>query len=137
MLIRYKEIWCNETAVEEQGLSAAKRLAYHTTRSLPIMKEIKQWGTQHLEQQTVEQNSALGKAIGYFNKHFTELTSFCRVEGAKLDNNEMEAQLKLVVRNRKNAMFYKTLTGAGIGDIITSMIATADRHGNRCRGQCV
>ena len=29
-------------------------------------------------------------------------------EGAKLDNNRMEAQLKLIVRGRKNFSFYKT-----------------------------
>ena len=37
----------------------------------------------------------------------------------------MEAMLKLIVRNRKNAYFYKTLAGAGISDVITSFIATA------------
>ena len=138
ILMRYKEIWINETTTVEQELSPAERLAYHQTHSLGIMEEIQSWGKQHLEQETVEQNSALGKAISYFNKHFTELSCFCRLEGVKLDtlillqaifrihpihgdNNEMEAQLKLVVRNRKNAMFYKTLSGASIADVVTSM----------------
>ncbi len=44
-----------------------------------------------------------------------------------LDNNLMEAQLKLIVRGRKNAYFYKTLAGAAISDIITSVIATCVR----------
>ena len=42
-----------------------------------------------------------------------------------LDNNLMEAMLKLIVRNRKNAGFFKTGSGAAIGDVITSLIATA------------
>jgi hypothetical protein len=129
ILKRYKEIWINETTTVEQELSPAERLAYHQTHSLGIMEEIQSWGKQHLEQKTVEQNSALGKAISYFNKHFTELSCFCRMEGVKLDNNEMEAQLKLVVRNRKNAMFYKTLSGASIADVVTSMIATTIHAG--------
>ena len=33
--------------------------------------------------------------------------------------------LKLIVRNRKNAYFYKTLAGAAISDVITASIATA------------
>jgi hypothetical protein len=35
----------------------------------------------------------------------------------------------IVVRDRKNAMFKKTLLGANIGDVITSMIATASESG--------
>jgi hypothetical protein len=48
---------------------------------------------------------------------------------AKLDNNEIESLLKIVVRDRKNAMFHKTLNGATIGNVITSMIATATQAG--------
>jgi transposase len=72
----------------------------------------------------VEENSGLGKAIRYFNNHFDGLTCFSRVEGAMLDNNLMEAMLKLIVRNRKNAGFFKTVSDAAIGDVITSLIAT-------------
>ena len=53
----------------------------------------------------------------------------CYVEGAQIDNNTMEAALKLVVRNRKNASFYKTQAGASIGDVIMSMIATCAQSG--------
>lgn len=41
----------------------------------------------------------------------------------------MEAKLKLTVRNRKNAMFHKTLSGASISDVVTSLIATAGQTG--------
>ena len=127
ILERYGLIWCFDE--ETQNMTGAERLAHHKTYSLPIMEEIKQWGCKHFENNTVEENSGLGKAIKYFNKHYHELTSFCRLEGAKLDNNAMEAQLKLTVRNRKNAMFYKTLSGASISDVITSIIATAGKAG--------
>ncbi|MER2490280.1 hypothetical protein ABS311_00035, partial [Catenovulum sediminis] len=46
------------------------------------------------------------------------------IEGAQLDNNKMENQLKLIIRDRKNAMFKKTQAGADIGDVLTSLIAT-------------
>ncbi len=49
----------------------------------------------------MEENSTLGKAIRYFIKHYKGLTCFCRAEGAMLDNNRMEAQLKVIVRGRK------------------------------------
>lgn len=120
----YKVIWINEHTVEEQQLDSAQRLAYHREHSLPIMKEIFDWGQQQLMSEQVEENSGLGKAIQYFISHYDGLTCFCTVEGAKLDNNWMEAQLKIVVRGRNNFSFYKTLLGANISDVITSVIAT-------------
>ena len=55
----------------------------------------------------MEQNSGLGKAIAYFECPFDRLTLFCKIEGAKIDNNEMEAALMLTGRNRNYAYFYK------------------------------
>lgn len=46
-----------------------------------------------------------------------------------LDNNRIESMLKIVVRDRRNAMFHKTQHGATVGDVITSMIATASQAG--------
>jgi len=129
ILTRYGEIWSHEHHVEEQQLSVAKRLEYHQTHSLPVMAEIKLWGETHLANETIEENSGLGKAIKYFIKHYAGLSLFCSVPGAKIDNNGIEAMLKIVVRDRKNAMFHKTLLGATIGDVITSMIATGMEAG--------
>ncbi len=129
VLLRYGVIWDNEDQAIEQALCDKQRLKYHQKHSLPIMEAIRLWGNTHLINETVEENSGLGKAIRYFDKHYEGLTCFCRAEGAKIDNNQMEAQLKLVVRDRKNAMFHKTLSGAAIGDVITSLIATAGDAG--------
>nr|WP_244896807.1 IS66 family transposase [Vibrio panuliri] len=49
----------------------------------------------------VEENSGLGKAVSYFNKHYGGLTAFCRLKVVQLDNNWAEEALKLVGRNRK------------------------------------
>lgn len=89
-------------------MSQTQRLAYHQEHSLPVMLEIRAWGAQHFAELTVEQNSGLGKAIAYFERHFDRLTLFCKIEGAKIDTNEMEAALKLIVRNPNYAYFYKT-----------------------------
>jgi transposase len=126
---RYGEIWSHDHHIAEQQLSLAKRLEYHQTHSLPVIAEIKLWGETHLADETIEANSGLGKAIRYFIKHYEGLSLFCQMAGAKLDNNAIEAMLKIVVRDRKNAMFHKTLLGAIIGDVITSMIATGSEAG--------
>ena len=120
----YKVIWRNDDETKAQQLKPLERLAYHRAHSLPIMQQIRDWGEQQLANEQVEANSGLGKAIRYFLTHYEGLTRFCTVEGAMLDNNRMEAQLKVIVRGRKNSSFYKTLSGAAISDVITSMIAT-------------
>ena len=129
ILTRYAQIWVNDSYTIEQNLSPSVRLIYHRQHSLPIMDEIKEWGEAHLSSGEVEENSSLGRALRYFIKHYEGLSCFCTFDSVKLDNNLIEAMLKIVVRDRKNAMFHKTLHGATIGDIITSMIASASEAG--------
>jgi hypothetical protein len=50
---------------------------------------------------------ALVKAIAYFERHLDRLTLFCKIEGAKIDNNEMKVALKPIVRNPNYAYFHK------------------------------
>lgn len=129
ILARYGEIWSNEHKVIELQFTARERLEYHQQHSLPILEVIKCWGETHFANESIEENSSLGKAISYFLKHYEGLSLFCHHEGVKIDNNRIEAMLKIVVRDRKNAMFHKTLLGATIGDVITSMIATGNEAG--------
>ena len=77
----------------------------------------------------MEENSGVGKAIRYFDKHYEGLTRFCAREGAKLDNNDMEQKIKLAVLNRKNSSFFKSAVGANVGDVLTSIMATAAAAG--------
>ena len=129
VLEQYQLIWVHDVATQEKGMMLPERLAYHRQHSLPVMESIRAWGQEKLDSDTVERNSGLGKAIRYFDKHFNGLTGFCTQEGARLDNNMMEQQIKLIVRNRKNASFFKSSIGAEVGDVITSIIATVSRAG--------
>ena len=56
--------------------------------------------------------------------HWSKLTLFLRVPGAPLDNNICERILKQAILHRKNALFYKTLNGAAVGDLLMSFIHT-------------
>jgi transposase len=129
VLERYALIWENERACQNQGLSAAQRLAYHREHSLPVMAQLRDGFQRQLDRGEVEANSGLGQAMGYFIRHYEGLTAFCRIEGAPLDNNAMEQALKLIIRGRKNALFFKTSAGAAIADVITSVVATAHQAG--------
>jgi hypothetical protein len=88
------------------------------------MDELKRWLDTRIDDHLVEPNSALGKAIGYMQRHWVTLTRFLSVPGAPLDNNLAERALKLFIRQRKNSLFYKTEHSAYLASILTSLIAT-------------
>ena len=46
-----------------------------------------------------------------------------------MDNNVCERILKKAILHRKNALFYKTLHGAQVGDAFMSLIHTAELNG--------
>jgi len=117
-------VYKNDETVKEQNLSSQERLLFHQRKSGPVMKNLKEWLSQQIEQKKTEPNSSLGKAISYMLKHWGPLTLFLRVAGAPLDNNICEQTLKKAIIHRKNALFFKTEHGAFIGDMFMSLIHT-------------
>src|SRR5205823_1517189 len=87
------------------------------------------WLEAQLAGRKTEPNSGLGKAITYLLRHWKGLTAFLREAGAPLDNNICERALKRAVLHRKNALFYKTLHGAEVGDVFMSLIHTCQLCG--------
>src|SRR5438046_9111076 len=65
----------------------------------------------------------------YLLNHWPKLTLFLKQPGAPPDNNIVERALKKAILNRKNALFYKTLNGAGVGDLFMSLIHTCELNG--------
>lgn len=122
-------VYKNDATAKEQNMTEDQRLIYHQTHSAPIMDRLKTWMQEQFDQRTVEPNSALGSAIRYMQKHWTELTRFLFVSGAPIDNNLVERALKLVIRTRKNAMFHKSLHGAFVAGLLTTLIATCQLAG--------
>ena len=118
------EVYKNDAIARKQELSPEARLSFHQSRSDPIMKGLRTWCTRQFEDRLVEPNSGLGQAISYLLRHWEKLTLFLRQPGAPLDNNICERILKKAILHRKNAMFYKTLNGAHVGDIFMSLIYT-------------
>jgi len=119
-----KEIYRNDAMAREQNLSSEARLRFHQAESGPIMEKLHEWLTLQFDDRLVEPNSALGEAISYLLNHWEKLTLFLRKAGAPLDNNICEQVLKRAILHRKNALFYKTLNGAHVGDVFMSLIHT-------------
>jgi len=125
----FREVYAVDAAAKEQRLSATDRLASHQAESAPRMTGLHDWMKEQIAAKKVEPNSGLGQAIGYMRKHWEKLTLFLRVPGAPLDNNLCERALKKAILHRKNALFYKTLHGAVVGDLFMSLIHTCQLCG--------
>jgi transposase len=124
-----RDVYHHDTQAREQALSPEQRLRFHQEHSEPLMKGLHEWMEAPLAEHKTEPNSGLGKAISYLLNHWTKLTLFLRQAGAPIDNNIVERALKKAILNRKNALFYKTLNGAGVGDLFMSLIHTCELNG--------
>ena len=119
-------VYANDALARREAMTAGERLVFHQARSGPLMEGLKKWFDVQLAERKVEPNSGLGKAIQYFQRHWKGLTLFLREAGAPLDNNVCERALKRAVLHRKNALFYRTLHGAEVGDLFMSLIHTCE-----------
>lgn len=129
MLELLGKVYKNDATTRAENMSPEKRLAFHQEHSASIMKELEAWMKDQIEERRVEPNSSLGQAITYMRKRWDKLTLFLREVGAPIDNNICERALKKAILHRKNALFYKTMRGARVGDTFMSLIYTAELNG--------
>jgi transposase len=118
------QVYRHDTESRERGLTTEERLQFHQQHSGPVMERLHRWLEAQFAERKTEPNSGLGKAITYLLRHWRPLTLFLRQASAPLDNNIVERALKRAVLHRKNALFYRTLNGAQVGDLFMSLIHT-------------
>ena len=123
------KVYGHDAKARERGMTPGERLLFHQEHSDPVMTELHGWLEAQIAERKTEPNSGLGKAIKYLLHHWRPLTLFLRVAGAPLDNNIVERALKRAVLHRKNALFYRTLHGAQVGDLFMSLIHTCQLCG--------
>ena len=123
------QVYGFDAEARERGLTATERLQFHQQHSGPVMDQLHRWLEMRLAHKKAEPNSGLGQAITYMLRHWRGLTAFLREPNAPLDNNLCERALKRAVLHRKNALFYRTLNGAQVGDLFMSLIHTCELCG--------
>jgi hypothetical protein len=123
------EVYQYDAEARQLGLTAEERLRFHQEHSQPVMDRLHDWLEAQFAERKTEPNSGLGKAITYLSRHWKALTTFLREAGTPLDNNVCERALKRAVLHRKNALFYRTLHGAEVGDLYMSLIHTCQLCG--------
>lgn len=129
ILEELRKVYRVDAQCKKARLSPAERLAVHQQSSAPIMGELRTWMEAELREKRVEPNSGLGKAYKYMLKRWDKLTLFLRKAGAPIDNNVCERVLKMAIRHRRNSLFYRSERGAEIGDMLMSLIHTAELRG--------
>jgi transposase len=123
------QVYSYDAEAREQAMTPVQRLQFHQQRSGPVMEQLHRWLELQFAEKRTEPNSGLGKAITYLLRHWKGLTLFLREAGAPVDNNIVERSLKRVVLHRKNALFYRTLNGAQVGDLFMTLIHTCQLCG--------
>jgi hypothetical protein len=121
-----RDVYHHDAQAREQAMSPEQRLRFHQEHSGPLMTGLHEWMEAQLAEHKTEPNSGLGKAISYLLNRWTKLTLFLRQPCTPIDNNIVERALKKAILNRRNALFYKTLNGAGVGDLFMSLIHTCE-----------
>ena len=124
-----REVYRVDGRARCEGMNDQERLRLHRKENGPRMAMLKKWLYRQIRDKKVEPSSGLGQAIAYMRKHWRKLVLFLRVAGAPLDNNAVERALKRAILHRKNALFYKTLNGAAVGDRFMSLIHSAELAG--------
>lgn len=119
------QVYQHESHCKRQQLNALERLDYHQLQCKPLMDALHTWLNNLMLYKKIEPNSQLGETVNYLLKRWHWFTQFLRIPGAQLDNNICEQAIKVVIRYRKNSLFYKTFYGATVGDAIMSILHTA------------
>ncbi|MGB6064730.1 MAG: IS66 family transposase [Desulfomonilaceae bacterium] len=123
------KVYHHDAIAKERGMLPDERLTFHQQNSGPLLAGLKDWMETKLRDKTIEPNSGMGKAFDYMLKRWDKLTRFLTLPGAPLDNNICERALKMIIRHRKNSLYYRTERGAWVGDLFMSFIHTCDLMG--------
>lgn len=112
---------------EIKDLPADEKKAIRQEKSLPLLKDFKEWLDESILQ--VLPKSAIGKAIQYSLNQWDKLSGYIKSGDINIDNNRAERAIKPFVIGRKNWMFCNTASGANASAILYSLIETAKANG--------
>ena len=122
------KVYLHDAHCKSNQYTPEQRLAYHQEHSGPLMQTLHTWLNNQSTYDLTENNNGFGQAVKYMLKNWTMLTAFLTIVGAPLDNNWAERAIKIVIRHRRNSLFYKTTHGAQVGDCLMSIIYTCQQN---------
>jgi len=121
------KIFANERYCVSKGYNKRAKYKYHRKHSRKPFNNIYAKIRELYGKKLVEPSSNLGKAMNYWVNNKKGLGKFLEVKGIELDNNESERELKFIIMQRKNSLFYKTEPSAKILSGLTSIVKSCER----------
>lgn len=141
VLNAYGEIYKNEKYCNDQNLTSKERLEYHQNNSklhfetiyalfnivtgakdTPAIRK-KYSFPEYLTED--EPNGDLRKVAEYFLKRYDALTVVLKIKNTPLDTNYVERMIKVIIKIRKNALFFNNISSASYSGEILSLLETA------------
>lgn len=127
VLAIFRSIYAVEHYAQAYALSEEDRLKLHQLHSKERMETLMSLAKER--SQLHEPRSSIAAAYRYLLNHEERLTAFLRLPGAALDNNVCERGLKAAIRHRNNSLYYRSAYGALVGDVLMSVLFTAQLNG--------
>jgi transposase len=115
-----------EHEARDQSCQAEERQALRQARSKPILADLKAYLQR--ERPKVLPKSPEGQAISYTLSNWAALVRYAEDGDLEIDNNGAERSLRGVAVGRKNWMFFGSDNGGRTAALLTSLIATCQRH---------
>lgn len=104
LLERITALYIVEHDAKEAGIVGTdEHLALRTTRSAPLVEEIRERVAEH--RKTARPKSPYGTALGYIHNQWNTLKTFLGDAKVRLDNNLAERTLRIIALGRKNSLF--------------------------------
>lgn len=103
------------------------RYATRQQESVPALQRLRAWVDNTLPR--VPPATALGKALGYLDKHWAGLVRFLEDGRLEIDNNRAENAIRPFVVGRRNWLFSDTPGGATASANLYSLVETAKANG--------
>lgn len=136
----YSNIYKNDKHCKNNKLSDVERMEYHQQHSLFYFEKIQAifniiCGLENNNPREVysipdylsedEPNGNLRSVANYFLKRYKSLTVITNVPGAPLDTNYVERVIKVIIRLRKNSLFFNNVSSAAYSGEILTLLETA------------
>ena len=108
---------------ESRDLSAKDRFEIRRQHAIPILNKIEIWLEKSIEK--TPPKGKLGKTIQYMRDRWKQLNHYLLDGELKIDNNDIENDIRLFAQGKRNWLFKGSPRGAKAGAIFYSLIKTA------------
>ncbi len=122
-------LYRHEDIIREKNLKGARKLAYRTEHSEPLVQAFWRWCDAQCHRPDLLPSSLLAKALKYALARRASLQVFLSDPDVPIDTNHLERSLSPIPTGRRNWLFAWTEIGAERIGIIQSLLVTCRLQG--------